>query len=57
MEVLKKEIYNLKSECECFFEIVVKIVNEKRKMVKEIEIFNEDKVSFELKVVESEGVI
>lgn len=30
MEVFKKEIYNLKSECECLLEIVVKIVNEKR---------------------------
>lgn len=29
VEVFKKEIYNLKSECEVFLEIIVRIVNEK----------------------------
>lgn len=57
VEVLKKEIYNLKSECECLSETVAKTANEKRKMAKEIETLNEDKASLESKVVESEGVI
>ena len=57
VEVLKKEIYNLKSECECLSETVAKTANEKRKMAKEIETHNEDKASLESKVVESEGII
>lgn len=57
VEVLKKEIYNLKSECECLSETVAKTANEKRKMAKEIETLNEDKASLESKVAESEGVI
>ena len=56
-EVLKKEIYNLKSECECLSETVAKTANEKRKMAKEIETLNQDKASLESKVVESEGII
>ena len=57
VEVLKKEIYNLKSECECLSETVAKTANEKRKMAKEIETLNEDKTSLESKVAESEGAI
>lgn len=57
VEVLKKEIYNLKSECECLSETVAKTANEKRKMAKEIETLNEDKASLESKVVESEGIL
>lgn len=57
MEALKKEVYNLKSECECLSETVAKTANEKRKMAKEIEALNEDKASLESKVVASEGVI
>ena len=57
MEVLKKEVYNLKSECECLSETVAKTANEKRKMAKEIEALNEDKAGLESKVVKSEAVI
>lgn len=57
VEVLKKEVYNLKSECECLSETVAKTANEKRKMAKEIETLNEDKANLESKVVKSEGVI
>ena len=57
VEVLKKDIYNLKSECECLSETVAKTANEKRKMAKEIETLNEDRASLESKVVESEGII
>jgi len=57
VEVLKKEIYNLKSECECLSETVAKTANEKRQMAKEIETLNEDKASLQSKVSESEGVI
>lgn len=57
VEVLRKEIYNLKSECECLSETVAKTANEKRQMAKEIETFIEDKTSLESKVIELEGVI
>ena len=57
VEALKKEVYNLKSECECLSETVAKTANEKRKMAKEIEALNENKASLESKVVESDGVI
>ena len=57
VDVLKKDIYDLKSECECLSETVAKTANEKRQMAKEIETLNEDKTKLESKVVELEGII
>ena len=57
VEAFKKEIYNLKSECECLSETVAKTANEKRKMAKEIETRNEEKTKLESKIVELEGNI
>ncbi|KAL9950269.1 hypothetical protein ACROYT_G042744 [Oculina patagonica] len=57
VEVFKKEIYNLKSECQCLSETVAKTANEKRKMAKEIETLTEEKTKLESKVVELEKII
>lgn len=57
VELLKKEVYNLKSECECLSETVAKTANEKRQMGKEIETLTEDKTELESTVAELEGTV
>lgn len=57
VEAFKKDIYNLKSECECLSETVAKTANEKRRMAKEIETLNEEKIKLDSKVVEFDGII
>lgn len=57
VEAFKKEIYNLKSECECLSETVAKTANEKRQMAKEMEALNQEKTKHESKLVELEGII
>ena len=53
----KRDIYNLKSECEALSETIARTANEKRKLVNDIEVLNEEKVKLDSKVKGLEGVI
>lgn len=57
VEAFKKEIYNLKSECEALSETIARTANEKRKLVNDVEELKEDKSKLESKVQELESVV
>lgn len=57
VEAFKKDIFNLKSECQALSETVARTANEKRKMANDIEALREEKTKLESRVKELEGVV
>lgn len=57
VETFKKEIYNLRSECQALSETIARTANEKRKLVNDVEALTEEKNKLGSKVQELEGVV